>query len=230
MAENKVQQGEEKTGQPKQGSEQGKPASTSKQQKTAGPSKVKATAQKATQKATQKAKKAVERTGNGIANAGKAARELGEGLQERIEREVTPAAERARRKVAETTKQVREGLAPAAAKAKQGLAETPKIVREEIGPAAEKAGKGLSAIFKSTARATRKSARILEIKASIATEMRTRQKLFTELGQRYYKVQKKKTPSKSDQDALDALVGDIKKVEAQIHALEVQEKTTREST
>ncbi len=88
----------------------------------------------------------------------------------------------------------------------------------------------MSAIFKSTARATRKSARILGIKASIGADMRKRQKLLADLGEKYYQGQKKKTPSKSDQDALDALVTEIKKVDAEIHTLEVKEKATRQST
>jgi colicin import membrane protein len=227
MAEKKEQQQtEKKTGDAQGGSGQGKVSGGSPQKKTSSVSRVKATAEKA----NQKAKKVAERTGGGIASVGKAAQEMSQAVQERIEKKVTPAAQRAGRKVTQTTKKVGEELGPVAEKAKQSLADTSKKVREEIGPAAEKAGKGLSAIFKSTARATRKSARILGIKASIATEMRKRQKLLSELGELYFHLQKKKTPSKSDQDALDALVRDIKKVDAEIHALEVKEKTTREST
>jgi hypothetical protein len=226
MAEKKAEQKEEKKNQtPKQGGGQRKPSQgKSTKAKPSSGSKLKTT----TGKATQQVKKATERTNSGA--VGKAAQQLGEGIQEKIEKGITPAAERARRTVSETTKKVRDELAPAAEKAKQGLAETTKKVREEIGPAAEKAGKGLSAIFKFTARATRKSARILGIKASIAAEMRKRQKLLTELGEKYFQVQKKKTPSKGDQDALDALVAEIKKVNAEIHTLEVKEKSARESS
>ncbi len=196
---------EKKAETPKQSNEQGKPSQgKSIKAKTSSASKLKATAEKA----TQKVKKVAERTNSGAAKVGRAAQELSAGIQEKIEKDITPAAERTMRNVADTTKKV----------------------REELGPAAEKAGRGLSAIFKSTARATWKSARILGIKASIAAEMRKRQKLLAELGERYFQVEKKKTPSKSDQDALDALVTEIKKVDAEIHTLEVKEKTTREST
>ena len=206
MAEKKAEQkAEKKTATPKQSSDQGEPAQgKSIKAKTSSASKLKATAERA----TQKVKKVAERTNSGAAKVGKAAQELGEGIQEKIEKEITPAAERARRAVSETTKKV----------------------REELGPAAEKAGKGLSAIFKSTARATRKSARILGIKASIAADMRKRQKLLAELGEKYFQAQKKKTPSKSDQDALDALIAEVKKVDSEIHTLEVKEKATRQST
>jgi hypothetical protein len=210
----------------------------------------------------------------GAAKAGKAAKELGEGIKDTVDKEITPAADRATRRVVDTTRQVRkdlgsaaekakkglsdttrqvrkdlgsaagkakkglsdtsrkvrEELRPAAEKARKGLSDTSKKVREELGPAAEKAGKGLSSLFKSTARATRKSARILGIKASIAAEMRKRQKLLADLGERYFQVQKKKTPSQGDKDALDALVGEVKKVDAEIHTLELKEKATREST
>jgi hypothetical protein len=181
-------------------------------------------------KAVNTVKKAAQRSRSGAAKAEKAVRELGEGIKDTMDKEITPAAERATRRVADTTKQVREELGSAAEKAKKGFAETSKKVREELGPAAEKAGKGLSSLFKSTAKATRKSARILGIKASIAAEMRKRQKLLADLGERYFQAQKKKTPSQSDKDALSALVGEIKKVEAEIHTLEVKEKATREST
>ena len=228
MAEKKAEQkAEKKTATPKQSSDQGEPAQGKGiKAKTSSASKLKATAERA----TQKVKKVAERTNSGAAKVGKAAQELGEGIQEKIEKEITPAAERARRAVSETTKKVREELGPAAEKAKQGLADTTKKVRQELGPAAEKAGKGLSAIFKSTARATRKSARILGIKASIAADMRKRQKLLAELGEKYFQAQKKKTPSKSDQDALDALIAEVKKVDSEIHTLEVKEKATRQST
>jgi len=143
----------------------------------------------------------------GAAKVGKAAQEFAEGIQKKVENDIVPAAERA----------------------KQSLSETTKKVREELGPAAEKAGKGLSSVFKATARATRKSARILGIKASISAEMRKRQKLYTQLGESYYRAQKKKTPAKSDQEALNSLFADIEKVNVEIQALEVKEKATRES-
>ena len=206
MAEKKAEQNVEKKAEtPKQSNEQGKPSQgKSTKAKTSSAAKLKATAERA----TQKVKKVAERTNSGAAKVGRAAQELGEGIQEKIEKDIAPTAERARRAVSETTKKV----------------------REELGPAAEKAGKGLSAIFRSTARATRKSARILGIKASIGADMRKRQKLLANLGEKYYQGQKKKTPSKSDQDALNALVAEIKKVDAEIHTLEVKEKATRQST
>jgi hypothetical protein len=226
MAEKKAdQKAAKETETAKSGGEQVKPAqSKGATKKTSSTSKVKATAEKA----TQKTKKATRPTSGGA--VGKAAQELSEAVQEKIERDIAPAAQRARKSVSETTKKVRQEIGPAAEKARQGLAESSKKVREEIGPAAEKAGKGLSAFFQSTARATRKSARILGIKASIASEVRKRQKLLAELGELYFAVQKKKTPSKSDQDGLDALVGEIRKADAEIHSLEVREKSTREST
>jgi colicin import membrane protein len=224
MAEKKV---EKKTEAPKESSGQGQTEkSKSTKAKTSSASKLKAT----TEKAAQKAKQVVKRTNSGAAKIGKAAQELGEDIQEKFEKDIAPAAKRAGRKVSEATKKVREEVGPELEKAKQGLADTTKKVREEVGPAAEKAGKGLSAIFKSTARATRRSARILGIKASIAAETRKRQKLLADLGEKYFQVQKKKTPSKSDQDALDALVAEIKKLDAEIHTLEVKEKTTRQSS
>ena len=59
--------------------------------------------------------------------------------------------------------------------------------------------------------------------------MRKRHKLLTELGEKYFQVRKKNAPSKSDQEAMDALVGEIKKVDAEIHTLELKEKATRNS-
>ncbi|MEE9307017.1 MAG: hypothetical protein V3V57_05765 [Spirochaetia bacterium] len=164
-------------------------------------------AKETTRKVTKKVKEVAEKTVSGAARVGKAAQEFSEGIQMKVEKDVAPAAERA----------------------KQSLSETTKKIREELGPAAEKAGKGLSAVFKATARATRKSARILGIKASISAEMRKRQKLYTQLGESYFRAQKKKTPAKSDQETLGTLVADIEKINAEIHALEVREKATRES-
>jgi hypothetical protein len=174
----------------------------------------------------QTAKKAGERA----ARVGKAAQELSEGIQQKVEKDIVPAAERARRSVSQTAKRVKEELGPRAERARRGLSETTKKVREEVGPAAEKAGKGLSAVFKATARATRKSARILGIKASITTDLRKRQKLLADLGETYLRMQKKKTPSKSDRDALNSLVAEIGKIDADIQALEAKEKATRESS
>lgn len=200
MAEKKAEQkAETKTEKPKQSSEQRKPSQgTSTEAKNSGATKTETTPKKT----TQKVKKTAERAGSGT--VGEAAQQLGEGIQKKIKKEITPAVQRARRTVSETTK--------------------------KVGPAAEKAGKGLSAIFRSTVRATRRSARILGIKASITAEMRKRQKLLVELGERYFQAQKKKTPSKSDQDALEDLVVEIKKADAEIHTLELKEKTVRESS
>ncbi len=224
MAEKKA---EKKTESSKQTGGQGQTGkSKSTKAKTSGESKLKAT----TEKTAQKAKEVAERANSGVAKIGKAAQEVGEGIQEIIEEDIAPAAKRVKRTVTEATKKVREEVGPAAEKAKQGLADTTNKVREEIGPAAEKAGRGLSAIFKFTARATRRSARILGIKASIAAETRKRQKLLADIGEKYFQVQKKKTPSKIDQDALDALVAEVKKLDAEIHTLEVKEKTARQSS
>ena len=222
MAEKKSEQkASTKTEKPKQSSEQRKPSQgESAEVKTSGAAKTKTSAKKTTRQVSETPKRA------GSGAVGKAAQELGEGVQRTIDKEITPAVERARQTVSETAKKVR----PAAEKARKGLAETSRKVGEELGPAAEKAGKGLSEIFKSTARATRKSARILGIKASITAEMRKRQKLLAELGERYFQAQKKKTPSKSDQDALNELVGDIKQVDAEIHTLEIKAKSVRESS
>jgi ElaB/YqjD/DUF883 family membrane-anchored ribosome-binding protein len=174
---------------------------------------------RATKKVRDELNETTERAKQGLADTTK-----------KVRQEVGSAAEKAKQGIADTSKRVREELGPAAEKAKKGVADTSKRVREELGPAAEKAGKGLSSLFKSTARATRRSARILGIKASIAAELRKRQKLLADLGEKYFQAQKKKTPSKSDKDALDALVAEVKKVDAEIHALEVKEKAAREST
>jgi len=160
-----------------------------------------------TRKVTEKAKQVAEKTVSGAAKVGKAAQELTEVIQKKVENDIVPAAERAKR----------------------SLSETAKKVKEELGPAAEKAGKGLSGVFKATARATRRSARILGIKASISAEMRKRQKLYTRLGESYFQAQKKKTPAKGDQETLNSLIADIKKVNAEIQVLEVKEKAARES-
>jgi hypothetical protein len=224
MAEKKAEPKKQSTESPKTVQAKGTEA------KASGTSKSKPTGEKV----AQKVKKAAERTGNGVAKVGtkvgKVAEELGKDIKETVDNDITPAAERAVRNVAETTKRIREEIGPAAEKARKGIADTSKKVREEIGPAAEKAGKGLSALFKTTARATRRSARILGIKASIAAETRKRQKLLADLGEKYFQTRKKKTPSQNDKDALDALIGEIKKVDAEIHTLEVKEKTTRDST
>jgi hypothetical protein len=180
---------------------------TTPSRKSITPQSAVSQAKDTTRKVTEKAKQVAEQTAVGAAKVGKAAHEFTEGIQKKVEKDIAPAAERAKRSLSETTKKV----------------------REELGPAAEKAGKGLSAAFKATARATRKSARILGIKASISADMRKRQKLFAQLGETYFRVQKKKTPAKSDQDALNSLVADIAKLNAEIKTLEVKEKATRES-
>ncbi|UCF99760.1 MAG: hypothetical protein JSV89_09535 [Spirochaetaceae bacterium] len=212
----------EKTEQTDAAKSQAKPIAA----KSAAASGLKAT----TAKVSKKAKQVAGRTASGAAKVGKAAQELSEGLQKKLEKDISPAAERARKSLSETTKKVREELSPAAEKARKSLTETSKKVREELGPAAEKAGKGLSAVFKATARATRKSARILGIKASISGELRKRHKLFAQLGETYFRTQKKKTPSKSDKDALSSLLAEITKANAEIQALEAKEKLERQSS
>jgi hypothetical protein len=164
-------------------------------------------AKETTRRVSKKVKEVAEQTADGAARVGKAAQELSEGIQKKVEKDVAPVARRAGKTLSETSKRV----------------------REEVGPVAEKAGKGLGAAWKATARATRRSARIWGIKASISADMRKRQKLFAQLGESYYRVQKKKTPAKSDQEVLNSLVGQIDRLSAEIHALEVREKTTRES-
>jgi hypothetical protein len=164
----------------------------------------------------------------------KTAEEISEEFNQTVENDIIPVAERAGKavseagkKVSEAGKKVRTQVDSAAKRARKSVTETSKKVREEVAPRAEKAGKGISDVLKATARATRKSARILGIKASIAAELRKRQRLYSMLGETYFRVQKKKTPSQGDQDALKSLVSDIEKVEATIKSLELKEKTTR---
>ena len=236
MSEKKNEQGakkaEKKAEPARQSAAEGEAGKSAKAKKPVKPG-LKATTEKVSQtagKVSRTAKRAGERAASGAARVGKTAQELGEGIQEKFENDIAPAAERARRGVSETARKVKEELGPRAQQARQGLSETSKKVREEVGPVAEKAGKGISAVFKATARATRKSARILGIKASITTDLRKRQKLLAELGEAYLRMQKKKTPAKSDKDALEALVAEIGKIDADIQALEAKEKATRESS
>jgi len=165
-----------------------------------------------TSRTTAAAKPSTKRGTGRVAKIGEAARELGAEAQKRAQ------------------KRVEKDIAPIARQAKKGLSETTKKVKEEIGPAAEKAGKGISAVFKATARATRKSARILGIKAKISAEMRKRQNLFARLGEAYFGTRKKKTPSNSDKEALSSLVAEIEQLNDEIRALELKEKTTRASS
>jgi hypothetical protein len=204
---------------PEKKAEQSKaPQAKPEKRKSPGTAGLKAT----TGKVTKKAKQVAERAANGAAKVGKAAQELGEGLQKKVENDIVPAAERAKKGLSETSQKVREELAPAAEMAKK--------VAEDLKPAAEKAGKGLSAVFRATARATRKSARILGIKASISAALRKRQKLFAQLGESYFRAQKKKTQSKSDQEGLKSLVAAIEAVNSDIRSLEAEEKLARESS
>ena len=197
---------------PEQKDEQSKPVQAeTKKTKSTGTAGLKAT----TDRVTRKAKQVAAQTADGAAKVGKAAREFGEGLQKKVENDITPAANRAKQRV-------REELAPTAEKAKK--------VAEDLKPAAERAGKGLSAVFRATARATRKSARILGLKASISAALRMRQKLFAQLGESYFRVQKKKTQSKSDQEGLKTLVTAIERVNSDIRSLEAEEKLARESS
>jgi hypothetical protein len=217
-----------------QGAQGAKPAATKPaatkpaEAKPAAAKKVKATAESVAKKAKQVAERTAERTAESAARVGKAARDLSEGI-EKVENDIASAAKRAKQKVreelapaAETAKKVREDLKPAAEKVKQ--------VADDLKPAAEKAGKGISAVFRATARATRKSARILGIKASIAAALRKRQKLFAQLGETYFHAQKKKTQSKSDQEALKNLAAAIDTVNGEISSLEAEEKLARESS
>jgi len=138
---------------------------------------------------------------------------------------------------AATTPKAKPGIKPAKQGGGVDLKEVQKKVKTEIGPAVEKAGKGLKEaqqtlgdVLKATARATRKSARILGIKANIANQIRSRQKLFAQLGELYYKAQKKKTPAKSDEEALKAAIEEINQVSKKIRDLEAQEIAARTSS
>ena len=214
---------------PEKKTETGKPSQTKPSQTKPSQAKTKTTKSPSTAglkattaKVTEKAKQVAEKAANGATKVGKAAQELSEGLQKKVENDIAPAAQRAKKNLSETSKKMREELAPATEKAKK--------VAEDLKPAAEKAGKGLSAVFKATARATRKSARILGIKASISAALRRRQKLFAQLGENYFRVQKKKTPSKGDQEELKSLVAAIEAVNSDIRSLEAEEKLARESS
>jgi hypothetical protein len=195
-------------------------------------------AEAAPRKAAEKIKKGVEQAAGGAVKAGKGARELtGEAAErakksvaetaKRVREEIGPAAERAKKSVAGTAKKVGQEIGPAAETAKKSVAGTAKKVGQEIGPAAERAGKGLRAMFRATARATRKSARILQVRASISAELRNRQKLLAQLGEAYLRVQKKSSPAKGDREVLSSLVSDIEKLDAKIQALEAKEKKAR---
>jgi hypothetical protein len=109
-----------------------------------------------------------------------------------------------------------------------------KRVEKDLAPLAEKAGKELGkarktfgGFLKSTAKATRKSARILSIKSRISAKMREVARLHESMGERYYQGQKKGTTPVDLAGELRPLVAQIDRVLAEVAALEVEEKAVR---
>jgi hypothetical protein len=116
--------------------------------------------------------------------------------------------------VQKQVKRVQKDLAPAAAKARKGL---------------QQAQQGLGKAFQATARATRKSARILGLKAQIAAAMRKRQKLYGQIGETYFKLQKRKGATPILDKALAELVKGTEAANREIRQLEAREKIERGS-
>lgn len=109
---------------------------------------------------------------------------------------------------------VQRDLAPAAAKAKKGLAQ---------------AQKGLGKAWQATAKATRKSARVLGLKAQIAAAGHKLEKLHGEIGEAYLKAQRRKGAVPIVDSALAALVKSAEAQVRRIQTLRVQEKLERAS-
>ena len=89
--------------------------------------------------------------------------------------------------------------------------------------------KGIGKALQATARATRKSARILGLKTQIAAATRKRQKLFGEIGERYFALQKRKGPTPAGEKALADLVKAAEAANREIRDLEAKEKLERQT-
>jgi hypothetical protein len=117
--------------------------------------------------------------------------------------------------VQKQVKQVGQEFAPAAAKAKTGL---------------KQARQGLGKALQATARVTRKSARILGLKAQIAAAVRKRQRLYGQIGETYFKLQKRKGAVPGEDKALAELVKSAEAANREIRQLEAKENLERASS
>ena len=111
-----------------------------------------------------------------------------------------------------------------------------KRVQEDLSPLADKAGKELGkaqkklgGFFKSTARATKKSARILGLKARVSAKVREAERLYESIGERYYQALMKGAGAQAVASELKPLVTEIDRIMAEAAALAAEEKAVRES-
>jgi len=117
--------------------------------------------------------------------------------------------------VQKRVERAQKDLAPAAAKAKQGL---------------QQAQVGLGKAFQATARATRKSARIIGLKAQIAAATHKLEKLHGQIGEAYVKAQHRKGAVPAADKTLAALVKSADAANRQIQQLRAKAKAERESS
>jgi hypothetical protein len=158
------------------------------------------------------------RTVNDVQRAGKElaqkVRQAGQGAAARAAK-VGKAARGIGADLQKRAQRVQKDLAPAAAKAKKGLAQ---------------AQKGLGKAWQATAKATRKSARVLGIKAQIAAAAHKLENLHGQIGEAYLKAQRRKGAVPI---ADSTVAGLVKSAEAQvrrIQKLRTQEKLERASS
>ena len=110
-----------------------------------------------------------------------------------------------------------------------------KRVGQDLAPLAKKAGaefgkaqRSVGRFLKSTAKATRKSARILAIKSRITGKMREIKRLHESIGERYYQGRKKAGTAQAMSEELQPLIAEIDRVVAEVATLETEEKAIRQ--
>jgi hypothetical protein len=176
---------------------------------------------------TSKPKGSAPRSASAAERAAAAARSAGEAAGK--------AAEAARSVGSDAARSASAAAARVGRQTRETAEAVQKRVEHDLGPLAEKAGKelgkaqrSLGRFFKNTARATRKSARILAIHTQISAKAREAQRCYESIGERYYQGQKKSAAAQTLAKDLKPLLAEVDRILGEIAGLEAEEKTVRE--